>query len=98
MQLSPQSAWRLEAALARPMPRPRAPWLWQACLGCCLALSGVLGAAPGVAQEVYNEEQLINREYPLKALFLYNFGSYVEWPAAAFPSADHPFVIGLLGV
>jgi hypothetical protein len=40
---------------------------------------------------------VINREYPLKALFLYNFGSYVEWPATAFHGPDQPFVIGVLG-
>jgi hypothetical protein len=39
----------------------------------------------------------INREYPLKALFLYNFGGYVEWPDHAFADAQQPFVIGVLG-
>jgi hypothetical protein len=39
----------------------------------------------------------INREYPLKALFLYNFGSYVEWPPDAYASENAPFVIGVLG-
>ena len=39
----------------------------------------------------------INREHQLKALFLYNFGHYVEWPAQAFVDAQQPFVIGLLG-
>ncbi len=42
-------------------------------------------------------EAVINREYPLKALFLYNFGSYVEWPPSVFQGAEHPFVIGILG-
>jgi hypothetical protein len=40
---------------------------------------------------------VINREYPLKALFLYNFGSYVEWPPDTFSSGQAPFVIGVLG-
>ncbi len=40
---------------------------------------------------------VISREHPLKALFLYNFGGYVEWPQEAFPSGDTPFVIGILG-
>lgn len=39
----------------------------------------------------------INREYPLKALFLYNFGGYVQWPATAFQGPNQPFVIGVLG-
>ena len=38
-----------------------------------------------------------NREYPLKAAFLYNFGNYVEWPTEAFASADAPFVLGIMG-
>lgn len=33
----------------------------------------------------------------VKAVFLYNFTQFVEWPAAAFPSAEAPFVIGILG-
>ena len=45
----------------------------------------------------YGGEAVINREYTLKALFLYNFGSYVEWPPAAFQGDTHPFVIGILG-
>lgn len=42
-------------------------------------------------------EGMISREYPLKALFLFNFGSYIEWPADAFPNQNYPFVIGVLG-
>jgi hypothetical protein len=49
---------------------------------------------PVVAQD---DGGLINREYPLKALFLYNFGGYVEWPNEAFAEAKSPFVIGVLG-
>jgi hypothetical protein len=39
---------------------------------------------------------VINREYDLKAVFLYKFTYYVRWPATALP-ADEPFVIGVLG-
>jgi hypothetical protein len=42
-------------------------------------------------------DAVINREYPLKALFLYNFGSYIEWPPATFASDVQPFTIGVLG-
>ncbi len=42
-------------------------------------------------------DAVINREYTLKALFLYNFGSYVEWPREVFGGDDKPFVIGVLG-
>lgn len=36
-------------------------------------------------------------EYQLKAVFLFNFTQFVEWPASAFPAPDAPFVIGVLG-
>jgi hypothetical protein len=37
------------------------------------------------------------KEYVLKALFLYNFAQFVQWPPEAFPSADTPLIIGVLG-
>jgi hypothetical protein len=36
-------------------------------------------------------------EYRLKAVFLFNFAQFVEWPASAFPEPDTPLVIGVLG-
>jgi hypothetical protein len=33
----------------------------------------------------------------IKAVFLFRFTQFVEWPQAAFPSAGSPFVIGILG-
>lgn len=42
-------------------------------------------------------EGVINREYPIKVAYLYNFANYVEWPKGAFPSANAPFTIGVLG-
>jgi hypothetical protein len=36
-------------------------------------------------------------EYQVKAAFLFNFTKFVEWPAAAFPSTNAPFVIGVVG-
>jgi hypothetical protein len=55
-----------------------------------LALLGVaVDPAPGASRAT--------REYDLKAAFLYNFAQFVEWPADAFPSADAPFVIGIVG-
>jgi len=41
--------------------------------------------------------QVINREYELKAVFLYKFGTYISWPEDRFADADAPFVIGVLG-
>ncbi|HEY8994027.1 MAG TPA: YfiR family protein [Lacunisphaera sp.] len=38
-----------------------------------------------------------SREYQIKAVFLFNFAQFVEWPADAFPEANSPLVIGVLG-
>ncbi len=39
----------------------------------------------------------LSREYQLKAVFLFNFAQFVEWPSPAFPEARTPLVIGVLG-
>src|SRR5258708_15173874 len=36
-------------------------------------------------------------EYQVKAVFLFNFTQFVEWPANAFPAQQSPLVIGVLG-
>jgi hypothetical protein len=36
-------------------------------------------------------------EYQLKAVFLFNFSQFVDWPAAAFADGRSPLVIGVLG-
>lgn len=46
----------------------------------------VLSAQPGTAPQ-----------YQVKAVFLYNFTQFVEWPASAFADVNAPFVIGVLG-
>ena len=48
----------------------------------------VLAAAPAAAAP---------SEYQVKAVFLFNFTQFVEWPAESFPGPDAPFVIGVLG-
>lgn len=35
--------------------------------------------------------------YQVKAVFLFNFAKFVQWPEAAFSNASAPFVIGVLG-
>lgn len=52
---------------------------------------------PGKVLCQESEEGLINREYPLKALFIYNFASYIDWPQAATADPKGPFIIGVLG-
>jgi len=49
------------------------------------ALSLLLGASGPVS------------EYQLKAVFLFNFAHFVEWPSAALPGENAPFVIGVVG-
>jgi hypothetical protein len=39
----------------------------------------------------------ISREYQIKAVFLYNFCQFVEWPSKAFVHEDDPLIIGILG-
>jgi len=38
-----------------------------------------------------------DREYKIKATYLYNFGRYVDWPAENFATLQSPFVIGIVG-
>ena len=59
-----------------------------------LLLALDLGKTPLGAQE--DEETQANREYRIKAAYLYQFGRYVEWPAKAFSSRKAPFVIGVM--
>jgi hypothetical protein len=39
----------------------------------------------------------VAREYQLKAVFLYNFTQFVEWPSNSFSSDQAPMIIGILG-
>jgi hypothetical protein len=38
-----------------------------------------------------------SRAYQLKAVFLYNFAQFTEWPTNTFPSEQSPIIIGVLG-
>ncbi len=58
--------------------------LLTAAAGVCIA-----GAAQSSAQ--------FAPEYQLKAVFLFNFAQFVEWPATAFAEPQAPLVIGILG-
>jgi len=75
---------RAAVALGR-MPR----WaVWFVVFSCAAAAFGIGSPARG---------QDINREYKLKAAYIYQFATYVEWPEGAFRDATSPFVIGILG-
>jgi len=58
------------------------------------------GPAQTQAQTQTAPVQVLGRpslEYPVKATFLYKFGSFVEWPQGAFASATAPFVVCIVG-
>jgi len=70
--------------------RPPWPSAGRPARPCVLGLVlAVLLAGPAAAQS--------SREYDLKAVFLYNFATFVEWPKEARPAAGQPIVIGILG-
>jgi hypothetical protein len=58
---------------------------------------GLLLAMPGLGVRPVPAQSLPSREYQLKAVFLFNFALFVEWPAGAFATPDAPLVIGVLG-
>jgi hypothetical protein len=41
--------------------------------------------------------QTVSHEYPLKAVFLFYFAQFTDWPTNAFDKPDSPLVIGVLG-
>lgn len=55
---------------------------WFAILLCAIGATG-LAAGPS--------------EYQVKAVFLFNFSQFVDWPTQAFDDARSPLVIGVLG-
>jgi YfiR/HmsC-like len=61
-----------------------------AILSLLVALTALAGSMTALAQPSLSE-------YKLKALFLYNFGKFVEWPTNDFPSANAPMIIGVYG-
>jgi hypothetical protein len=70
---------------------------WRSLRGPAFAASLALVVLVSGLSVAPAQGQMISREYPLKAAFLYNFANYVEWPAAAFQSSTSPFIIGVLG-
>jgi hypothetical protein len=56
------------------------------------ALLALAAAASGRAQA-----PAAPTEYQVKAVFLFNFSQFVDWPAAAFADGRSPLVIGVLG-
>jgi hypothetical protein len=75
--------------------RTASRWTWRT--GAQIAFAALACAViAGYGARSTAQEDSISREYPLKAAYLYNFGSYVEWPASAFADGQTPLVIGVL--
>jgi hypothetical protein len=57
----------------------------------------VLAALLGTAGATASAQNATSAEYRVKAVFLFNFAQFVEWPARTFRDARSPLVIGVLG-
>ena len=57
-----------------------------------LAVGVMLGDAPHVYAG-----SLSDREYAMKAAFLYNFANFIEWPEATFRDSAAPLILGIFG-
>jgi hypothetical protein len=61
---------------------------WALIAGGCLA---------ALAPQISAQSKSGFSEYQVKAVFLFNFVQFVDWPADALPTAESPLVIGVLG-
>jgi hypothetical protein len=72
---------------------PRQSWR---CMPHLLALGLVLVLAAGQAQAT-DALPSPDREHRVKAVFLFNFAQFVQWPDSAFSGPDEALVVGILG-
>jgi hypothetical protein len=79
-------------ALLKFFPRPRFRGWRPAPVTCVALLAWALATATPAGAQMASPG-----EYQIKAVFLFNFVQFVDWPAAAFPDAQTPLVIGVLG-
>ncbi len=63
--------------------RPLRALLW-----CTLVMMALVHEAYGAEEPT---------EYQVKAVFVFNFARFVEWPPQAFTAPNEPFVIGIVG-
>lgn len=78
-------------ALLRASGRGR---IWRGAARWCAVWLGVLAGPWAAGAE---SAAAPSGEYQLKAVFLFNFAQFAEWPARAFADARAPLVIGVLG-
>jgi hypothetical protein len=65
--------------------------LWRVFLTACLTAAGLPTTRTAEAQQSGFAEPEV------KAVFLFNFAQFVQWPDPAFENGRSPFVIGVLG-
>jgi hypothetical protein len=58
-------------------------------------LSLVLLTAPCIAEG--GDDNGAEREYQIKAAFIYNFIKFVDWPKEKLPDSNEPVIIGIIG-
>ena len=59
-----------------------------------LTLSIALQVIPALA---YEKKSGLNREYQIKAAFLYNFIQFVDWPEEKVPDKNDHIILGIIG-
>jgi len=59
--------------------------------------AGLMCAALAIPSGAQSADTSDTSEYLIKAGFTYNFAKLMDWPANAFPQANSPIVIGVMG-
>jgi hypothetical protein len=62
-----------------------------------LRIGLVLSVLLPVVGQPLPAQAAVSKEYQVKAVFLFNFAQFVQWPPAVFTRPDQPFCIGVLG-
>lgn len=70
--------------------RPNPTIRWAALVLLSLFVTSSVGVAAQSQKRTFREPEV-------KAVFLFNFAQFVDWPPEAFPDAQSPIVIGVLG-
>jgi hypothetical protein len=71
-------------------------WTNRSAKNSCIRGLVVLALLAWAGPEV-SAQTTVSREYQVKAVFLFNFAQFVDWPPDAFASPQAPLVIGVLG-
>lgn len=61
----------------------------------CMGLPALAADIPEAENQL--RENQVKAEYQVKAELLFRWGQFVAWPSRAFPNAQAPIVVGILG-